>query len=316
MRQNRTILSGGDTMSRCGILRVYFDTFSSKSGHETTFTNDYVQSCSIDFRRCSFTGKERDEETGFGYFGARYMDHELMTMWLSVDPLSDKYPNISPYAYCAWNPVKLVDPDGRDVYIIGDEKSKAEALRQIQQKSKNMTFSIDKNGKLSFEGEAKTKRERYMANIINSENVHVNLKVQNHSNHNGQTIDIGGFDGNALSEDGKSITTFQVINVAKSGNQDIECDNLGNMIWHEISESYEGGLISLTNQKNAPPAIKGNDKTVYRKAHYAAGRFFPGTTNEGTVRDYIESLPREIQNLIPEGYKVLNGNKQKSWYSR
>ena len=64
--------------------------------------------------RFRFTGKERDEETGFGYFGARYMDHELMTMWLSVDPMSDKYPSISPYAYCAWNPVKLVDPDGRD----------------------------------------------------------------------------------------------------------------------------------------------------------------------------------------------------------
>ena len=37
-----------------------------------------------------------------------------MTGWLSVDPMADKYPNISPYAYCAWNPVKLVDPDGRD----------------------------------------------------------------------------------------------------------------------------------------------------------------------------------------------------------
>ena len=61
-----------------------------------------------------FTGKERDEETGYGYFGARYMDHELMTMWLSVDPLADKYPSISPYAYCAWNPIKLVDPDGRE----------------------------------------------------------------------------------------------------------------------------------------------------------------------------------------------------------
>jgi hypothetical protein len=36
-----------------------------------------------------------------------------MTMSLSVDPLADKYPSISPYAYCAWNPVKLVDPDGR-----------------------------------------------------------------------------------------------------------------------------------------------------------------------------------------------------------
>lgn len=65
----------------------------------------------------AFTGKERDEETGFGYFGARYMDHELMTMWLSVDPMADKYPSISPYAYCAWNPVKLVDPDGREVSL-------------------------------------------------------------------------------------------------------------------------------------------------------------------------------------------------------
>ena len=62
-----------------------------------------------------FTGKERDEETGYGYFGARYMDHELMTSWLSVDPMADKYPSISPYAYCAWNPVKLVDPDGCEV---------------------------------------------------------------------------------------------------------------------------------------------------------------------------------------------------------
>ena len=63
----------------------------------------------------SFTGKEKDAETGYGYFGARYMDHELMTMWLSVDPMADKYPSMSPYAYCAWNPVKLVDPDGREI---------------------------------------------------------------------------------------------------------------------------------------------------------------------------------------------------------
>ena len=65
-----------------------------------------------------FHRKERNEETGYGYFGARYMDHELMTMWLSVDPMADKYPSISPYGYCAWNPMKLVDPDGRDVWEV------------------------------------------------------------------------------------------------------------------------------------------------------------------------------------------------------
>ena len=77
--------------------------------------------------RFTFTGKERDEETGYGYFGARYIDHELTTMWLSVDPMSDKYPGISPYAYCAWNPVKLVDPDGREIsmdpYLIFNGKT-------------------------------------------------------------------------------------------------------------------------------------------------------------------------------------------------
>ena len=60
------------------------------------------------------TGKERDEETGYGYFGARYYWSSVLTGWLSVDPLSDKYPNISPYNYCMWNPVKLVDPNGKD----------------------------------------------------------------------------------------------------------------------------------------------------------------------------------------------------------
>ena len=62
--------------------------------------------------RFRFTGKERDEETGYGYFGARYMDYELLTSFLSVDRYASKYPFISPYAYCAWNPIKLTDPNG------------------------------------------------------------------------------------------------------------------------------------------------------------------------------------------------------------
>ncbi len=66
------------------------------------------------FFPCSnFNGKEKDYESGFHYYGARYHWSEVLTGWLSVDPMMDKYPNISPYNYCMWNPVKLVDPDGR-----------------------------------------------------------------------------------------------------------------------------------------------------------------------------------------------------------
>ncbi len=63
---------------------------------------------------CSFNGKEKDYESGFHYYGARYYWSELLTSWLSVDPMADKYPSISPYAYCTWNPIKLVDPNGMD----------------------------------------------------------------------------------------------------------------------------------------------------------------------------------------------------------
>ena len=69
----------------------------------------------------TFTGKERDSETGFSYFGARYYDSDILTGWLSVDPMADKYPGLSPYNYCAWNPIKLVDPDGEQLTDFKDK---------------------------------------------------------------------------------------------------------------------------------------------------------------------------------------------------
>ena len=61
----------------------------------------------------TFSAKEKDSETGLSYFGARYYSSDL-SIWLSVDPMSDKYPSPSPYVYCADNPVKLVDPNGEE----------------------------------------------------------------------------------------------------------------------------------------------------------------------------------------------------------
>ena len=47
-----------------------------------------------------------------------------LSIWISVDPLSDKYPNLSPYTYCAGNPVRLVDPDGETIWIVGEDGNK------------------------------------------------------------------------------------------------------------------------------------------------------------------------------------------------
>ena len=49
-------------------------------------------------------------------YGARRYD-PAYCMFTQMDPLAEKYPHLSPYAYCAGNPVRYVDPDGmRIVY--------------------------------------------------------------------------------------------------------------------------------------------------------------------------------------------------------
>ena len=63
--------------------------------------------------RYKYNGKEKDPESGLHYYGARYYDSDI-SQWLSIDPMADKYPSLSPYNYCADNPVILVDPDGRN----------------------------------------------------------------------------------------------------------------------------------------------------------------------------------------------------------
>ena len=70
--------------------------------------------------RYQFTSKERDAESGLDYFGARYYD-SWRGQWISVDPLLEKYPNLSPYNYTADNPIRLFDPDGGGIldYLYG-----------------------------------------------------------------------------------------------------------------------------------------------------------------------------------------------------
>ena len=70
----------------------------------------------------TFSTKERDTETGYSYFGSRYYSSDL-SIWLSVDPQASKYPSLSPYVYCANNPVRLVDPNGEEIYEF-DENGK------------------------------------------------------------------------------------------------------------------------------------------------------------------------------------------------
>ena len=79
-----------------------------------------------------FNGKELDQETNLTYFGARYLDMKT-SLWLNTDPLSGYNPiqetehyidgqhnngvfnpmNMATYSYTYQNPIKWVDPNGK-----------------------------------------------------------------------------------------------------------------------------------------------------------------------------------------------------------
>jgi len=89
----------------------------------------------------------------YTYFGARYYETDLSS-WLSVDPLSDKYPSLSPYCYSADNPVVLVDPNGMDIWEINDQ---GEIVSRTEDKSQDkfIIVSFDSEGN-KVEGKSKS----------------------------------------------------------------------------------------------------------------------------------------------------------------
>lgn len=66
----------------------------------------------VDRKRFRYCGKERDDETGCYYFGARYYAPWL-GRWLSCDPLGSDS-GLNQYVYVSNNPIRLVDPTGLD----------------------------------------------------------------------------------------------------------------------------------------------------------------------------------------------------------
>lgn len=65
--------------------------------------------------RFKYSGKEFDEMHGLDWydFHARQYD-PLLNRFMSLDPLADKKPWMSPYAYCSNDPISRIDPDGKD----------------------------------------------------------------------------------------------------------------------------------------------------------------------------------------------------------
>ena len=120
----------------------------------------------------------RDSESGYDYFGARYYSSTL-PMWLSVDPLSDSYPDTSPYVYCGNNPIKFVDPDGKEKHNMMYPYSKDinqmilyEAGQKLVDKSNHIFFiSHGSNNEMYPYAEMPMRAENFVSYLSENSNL-------------------------------------------------------------------------------------------------------------------------------------------------
>ena len=240
-----------------------------------------------------FNAKELDEETGLYYYGARYLNPSI-ALWLSTDPLQGKYPGMSPYNYCAGNPVKMVDPDGRDVFLRSEDRASLANVGLLYNhmkktyESKRFKLKFDhKSGQLHatftpgrfFWQKRLSSKQRTLLNLCDGPDSHhfrINLIA---TKTKGQTPPIfdgkaarmfgGAFGGNRLIDGIRE--TYQYIYVKQLEHLDeITNSEFGKSFHHELTESFEGGKLAdeRSLQEVKPTTdINSPDYQLYREAH-------------------------------------------------
>ena len=164
---NVAVVVVGDSVAQCNSYYPYglpHATLSIRTNVTTNTPNTY-----------KYSGKEFDTFGGTDLydFHARY--HAPSTgRFMTPDPMAEKYPGISPYMYCAGNPIIFIDTDGRELKLVGTQEDINRTLFHYQtglgsayniQISNNGIILINANSAVSSGAIPQTNREYY--NILN-----------------------------------------------------------------------------------------------------------------------------------------------------
>ena len=233
-------------------------------------TSNFVTSPTGSVQPYKYTGKELDRENGLDTydFEARCYDPALATTW-QQDPLADKYPQLSPYAWCATNPIKYVDPTGmRIVYDMSFDQFQT-YYEQIELMKNSTLFST------------------YYQDLNNSEEEYI-IKIDNNIK-NGENIIFGTYKSEnktlSLNEMAPTITIAEEFYHAYQDDNSISRDD------KKYNKEFEA--------KTAAAIVVSEVPTLLPQVYKAADNFFKN------IRDFKFASMDGIDIISPSNLRLF-----------
>jgi hypothetical protein len=184
--------------------------------------------------------------------------------------MSDKYPSLTPYNYCAGNPMILVDPNGEEIWIAGGDGN---SYRYENGKLFNKDGSEFTGERTGFLGKTTAALDKLSGTKMGSKLIGA---LQSNKNYK---LDINSSTSSQFSPTGKEFETGNATNgllawnsntsggVPVEGNQ-YGCTDATIALGHELSHAYDNMCNvpdAIIHDKYNKELIKGEWAAVYRE---------------------------------------------------